>query len=116
MNSQRLIFSNSFVGMGGIPSVTTEAGFFDDEVGTEGTGGDTNDGRVGKLEVSNGSTGRGGKEGWYDPKGTNNTQFQVLNWQSGAGVGQLDCYLGTVIVNNIKCIQDHPSAGLAMEQ
>ena len=73
MNSQRLIFSNSFVGMGGIPSVTTEAGFFDDEVGTEGTGGDTNDGRVGKLEVSNGSTGRGGKEGWYDPKGTNNT-------------------------------------------
>ena len=71
MNSQRLIFSNSFVGMGGIPSATTEAGFFDNEVGTEGTDrdGDTNDGRAGKLEVSNGSTGRGGKGGWDDPKG-----------------------------------------------
>ena len=70
MNSKHLILSRTFVEMGGIPSATTEAGFFDDEVGTEGTGGDTNDVRVGKLEVSNGSTGRGGKGGWYDPKGT----------------------------------------------
>ena len=49
MNSQRLIVSSSFVGMGEIPSATTEAGFFDDKVGTEGTDGDTNDGRAGKA-------------------------------------------------------------------
>ena len=75
--------------MGGIPSATTEAGFFDAEVESEGTDeGGSNDGRVGKLEVSNGSTGRGGKGGWSNPE-KNNTGSQVLNWQSGVGVGQL---------------------------
>ena len=63
--------------MGGIPSATTEAEFFDGKVGIEGTDGGTNDGRAGRLEVSNGSTGRGGKGGRDDPK-RNNTNSNVL--------------------------------------
>ena len=67
--------------MGGIPSATTEVGFFDIEVGTklEGTDGDTNDGRVGRLEVSNGSTGRGGKGDWDDPCKIPGVELAVRN-------------------------------------
>lgn len=74
MYSQRLIFSSNLVGIGGIPSATTVVGFFVRGVGTECTGGDSNDGKVGGLVLSNGSTGRGGKGGWgSDPK--RHTQF-----------------------------------------
>ena len=64
--SHRLIFSSSFVGMGGIPSAITEVGFFVRGVGTECNDGGNSEGKVGVLTLSIGSTGRGGKSGRAD--------------------------------------------------
>ena len=61
--SHRLIFSSSFVGMGGIPSAITEVGFFVRGVGTECSDGGNSEGKVGVLTLSIGATGRGGNSG-----------------------------------------------------
>ena len=59
------------------------------------------------LEVSNGSTGRDGKEGWNDLTGMGVDKVVRI----GYGITRF-LYLGTIMTNNIRCIQGHLSAGL----